>query len=140
MLTLLTDAAPAVAQQLPSPLGLWRTMDDRTGRERGLVRIYESGGTLNGRIEAVLDPAEAHRTCDLCEGDRRGQPAIGLEFLRGLRPDGQGGWDHGEVLDPETGRIYRGSARLGEGGRTLILRGSVLGGLLGRSQTWVRQP
>lgn len=139
LLLALSAALPAAAQPASGPVGLWRTVDDRTGRERGLVRIYERDGILNGRIEQVFDPAEARRTCDRCEGDRRGAPAIGLEFLRGLRPDGSGGWDHGEVLDPETGNVYRGSVRLGEGGRTLVLRGSVLGGLIGRSQTWVRQ-
>ena len=53
-------AAGAWAQHTAvSPLGLWRTFDDRTGRERGLIRIFESNGALFGRIEHVSDPAEA---------------------------------------------------------------------------------
>jgi uncharacterized protein (DUF2147 family) len=121
-----------------SPLGLWRTFDDRTGRERGLIRIFESNGVLVGRIEHVSDPEEAKQVCTKCTDDRHDRPIIGLDFLRGLRPDGDGRWSGGEVVDPETGTTYRASARLEDDGDKLIVRGSVLGGLLGRSQTWLR--
>jgi len=34
-----------------SPLGLWRTIDDATGKAKSVVRIVENAGVLSGRIE-----------------------------------------------------------------------------------------
>src|SRR5579875_945453 len=98
-LALAMPTAPGVADQA-SPVGHWRTFDDRTGRERGLVRIWEQNGVLYGSIEATVDPAEARKTCDKCTDDRKGKPIVGLDIIRGLRRDG-GRWDGGEILDPE---------------------------------------
>ena len=135
----LAPRAPALAQSASSsPVGLWTTIDDKTGRERGQVRVFESQGVLYGRIERVFDPEAAGKTCEKCSDDRRGKPLIGLDIIRGVRPDGDGRWSGGEILDPETGDTYRVSLRLAENGRKLIVRGSILGGLIGRSQTWIR--
>ncbi len=120
------------------PVGLWATIDDRSGRERGLVRIFETDGKLYGRIENVFEPGVADKTCEKCAGDRHNKPIIGLDVIRGLRPDGDGRWSGGEILDPETGDTYRVSMRLADSGRKLVVRGSLLGGLIGRSQTWLR--
>jgi len=40
-----------------SPLGLWKTVDDNTGRPRGLVRISE----VNGQYEAKLKEFSPNR-------------------------------------------------------------------------------
>lgn len=132
------SAAAWGQQQTASPAGLWQTIDDRTGRERALVRVFESNGAYYGRIERIFDPAQANRICSKCPGDRREKPILGLDFMRGLRPDGEGRWSGGEILDPETGDTYRASMRLADNGDKLVVRGSVLGGLIGRSQTWIR--
>jgi uncharacterized protein (DUF2147 family) len=124
---------------LLSPVGVWRTFDDKTGRERGLVRIREEQGQLVGTIIGTVDPAEGARTCEKCEDERRGQPILGLMVLRGLQPDGDG-WDGGRILDPETGSVYRCSAHLADAGRTLILRGYLGISLFGRTQSWLRTP
>jgi uncharacterized protein (DUF2147 family) len=132
------QSGPASAQApAPSPLGLWRTFDDRTGRERGVVRIWERNGALFGSVVSTVDPEEGKRTCEKCTDDRKDQPIIGLNIIRGMRPDGKQ-WSGGEVLDPETGSIYRCSMRVEDGGRKLVLRGYLGISLLGRSQTWLR--
>ncbi len=121
-----------------SPTGLWRTVDDKTGEVRGAVRLFENNGTIYGRIEQVIDPKAINQVCVKCSGDRHNKPILGLDVIRGVRPDGSGYWSGGEILDPETGDTYRVSLRLDDGGKKLIVRGSVLGGMIGRSQTWVR--
>ncbi len=126
-------------QQADSAIGLWRTVDDRTGSERGVVRVFEYNGALYGRIERIFDPAQAALTCVKCADERRDKPLLGLNFLRGLRPDGKDAWSGGEIVDPETGSVYRASARLTDGGDKLVVRGYLLIGLLGRSQTWTRE-
>ncbi len=120
-----------------SPVGTWRTFDDRSGRERGLVSIYETSTGLAGRIEATTDPAEGRHVCETCTDDRKGQPIIGLEILRGMHADGQA-WDGGRILDPETGSVYRCEMHLEDGGAKLVLRGYIGISWFCRTQTWIR--
>ncbi len=131
--------AAAAAQDFVSPVGRWRTVDDKTGKPSGIVRIYEQNGALYGNIEQIFDPARAAYSCISCTDDRKNKPLIGLNIIRGLKRDGDR-WDGGTVIDPETGSVYKSSARLDDGGRKLVLRGYLGISLLGRSQTWQREP
>ena len=139
MACLLLLVLPAWSQaKSSSPLGLWRTVDDKTGEVRGAVRLFDSKGLIYGRIERVIDPKAVGQVCDKCTGDRHDKPILGLNVIRGVRPDGANFWSGGEILDPETGDTYRVSLQLEDGGQKLVVRGSILGGLIGRSQTWLR--
>ena len=135
-LVLLIQAGPGRADD-SSPAGLWRTFDDKTGRERGLVRIWEQDGILYGSVAGTVDPAEARRTCDKCRDDRKDRPILRLNIIRGMKRDGDR-WAGGQILDPETGETYRCSMRLQGGGSKLVVRGYLGISLLGRSQVWVR--
>jgi uncharacterized protein (DUF2147 family) len=44
------------------------------------------------------------------------------------------------VLDPDTGKTYRATARVARDGKSLALRGFIGVALLGRTQRWVRAP
>jgi uncharacterized protein (DUF2147 family) len=120
-----------------SPAGLWKTIDDRTHKPRGTIRIFEENGVLTGRIESSFNPAELNERCDKCSGDRKGAPVIGLEVMRGLIRHGSE-YDGGEILDPETGFVYRCKLALSSGGDKLFVRGYLGVSLLGRTQTWTR--
>jgi uncharacterized protein (DUF2147 family) len=120
----------------PSPVGLWRSFDDRTGEARGLIRIYEVDGTLHGKVEQIFIPADRGRVCERCTDDRRGKPILGMDIFRDLRPEGDG-WA-GHILDPQTGNIYTCTGHLAQNGQEFVLRGYILVTLLGRSQTWQR--
>jgi uncharacterized protein (DUF2147 family) len=122
-----------------SPEGLWKTTDDRTGKPKGIVRIYQEKGVFFGRVEAALDPAEAKESCHLCKDDRRNKPVVGMVVMRGMRKSGNE-YTGGDILDPDSGTIYRCKFWMEEQGRKLIVRGFIGFALLGRSQTWVRQP
>jgi len=121
-----------------SPAGRWKTVDDKTGEARGIVRIYEEHGTLFGKIEAALKDGEAKERCDLCRDDRKGKPIIGLLVLRGLRKQGEE-YSGGDILDPDTGLVYRCKLRLLDEGKRLLVRGYLFAPLLGRSQIWIRE-
>jgi len=123
----------------PSPAGRWKAVDDKTGVARGIVRIYEDHGALFGKIEAALKPKEAEEHCDLCTDDRKGKPIIGLVVLRGLRKQGDE-YGGGDILDPDTGIVYRCRLRLLDEGKRLLVRGYVMVPILGRSQIWIREP
>lgn len=142
----LTACMTAVLAQTPppnltSPLGLWKTVDDKTGQARSVVRIDAQGQELQGFIHQRLDPnAKPDAVCVSCPGDRLNQPIQGLNIIRGLKasPKEAGVWEGGTILDPENGSEYRLKVRLIEGGQKLELRGYVGTPLLGRTQTWLR--
>jgi uncharacterized protein (DUF2147 family) len=122
----------------PSPAGLWKTVDDKTGRPRGFVRIYEQDGQLFGKIESSLSPEEAQKVCERCSGERKNKPVIGMVILTGMKKNSEG-YGGGEILDPDTGWVYRCKMHLAENGKKLVLRGYLGLSLLGRSQTWLRE-
>jgi uncharacterized protein (DUF2147 family) len=124
----------------PSPVGLWQTIDDHTGKPRGLVRITEANGEYQGRVEKTFpkpgeDPSPK---CEKCEGARRNQPVIGMTIVWGLKKQGDE-YQGGEILDPENGKIYRVRIKLEDGGKKLDVRGFIGFSLFGRSQTWIRE-
>jgi uncharacterized protein (DUF2147 family) len=136
LLATLLICGMAQAQGL-SPVGTWRTISDTTGHESGRVEIWAQDGKLYGRVSFILDPTKRHAVCVKCTDDRRDQPVMGMQIIRGMQPDGAH-WDGGEILDPENGQTYRCSMRLSDDGRKLVVRGYVGLSLFGRSQTWIR--
>ena len=123
-----------------SPVGQWHTLDDKTGEVKSVVVIFEQQGVVRGRVEKVLrrdaDPAAK---CDKCSDDRKNQPVVGLEIIRGAKKaSGKNVWEDGEILDPENGRTYALRLTPIENGAKLEVRGSF--GPIGRTQTWVRVP
>lgn len=128
--------AAAADARLASPAGLWEPLDS-AGRPLGLIRIFEAGGLFYGRIEPSSPTDDRNARCTRCTDDRHGQRIIGLVLMRHLRPQ-NGEYVGGDILDPDTGRIYGCTMRLTDGGRQLIMRGYLGISLLGRSQTWQR--
>lgn len=131
----------AVALAQNSPMGLWRSVDDKTGEAKAEIRISESGGLINGKIEKRLAKGtDANALCTECKDDRKGKPMQGLEILRSAPKDpaqaGGSVWEGGKILDPESGREYTLRMTPIEGGKKLEVRGSI--GPFGRTQTWVR--
>ena len=130
--------AGGAAAQDAGAVGLWRTIDDETKQPKALVRITESGGVLSGRIEKLFNPSKPDPVCEACTDDRKGRPIEGMTILTGLKPVGDG-WEEGQILDPNNGKVYRAKARLAEGGRQLEVRGFIGIALFGRTQTWLRE-
>jgi uncharacterized protein (DUF2147 family) len=137
---ILLGSATSAPADMSSPAGLWKTIDDKTGKERSLVRVSENSGVFEGRIEQIFDlPGDdPSHLCKLCEGERKNQPIIGMNFLWGLKKDGDQ-YAGGQILDPNNGKIYRAKMKLSEGGRKLEVRGFIGISLFGRSQTWLRE-
>jgi uncharacterized protein (DUF2147 family) len=134
----LTSAAAYGAEF--TPVGLWRTIDDQTGKPRGLVRITEANGEYQARVEKTFPkPGEdSNPKCEKCEGPRQNKPVIGMTILWGLKKQGDD-YQGGEILDPENGKVYRARIKLEDGGKKLDVRGFIGFSLFGRSQTWLRE-
>ncbi|MGH7765893.1 MAG: DUF2147 domain-containing protein [Candidatus Binatia bacterium] len=137
---LMVLALRVYAADLSSPVGLWKTIDDDSGKPGGLIRIELIEGHYQGRIEKIFpEPGEdPNPKCVKCEGPRHNQPVIGLTFMWGLSRQGDE-YQGGEILDPKTGKVYRAKLKLQDGGKKLNVRGFIGFSLLGRTQVWYRE-
>ena len=127
------------AQAQATPAGLWKTIDDKSGKERSLIRISEAAGVYTGRIEKSLDPdSPSGATCEKCSDERKGKPLIGMALIRNIRQsaDDKDTFDGGDITDPDNGKVYRLRLRPQEGGKKLEVRGYI--GPFYRNQTWIR--
>ena len=138
IITLLLATTPALTHA-GSPAGLWQTFDDDTHAPKALVRIEDHAGIVSGRIVKLFsapgDDPNPH--CADCRGERRDKPVLGMGILWNFRRDGDH-WAGGEVLDPESGDIYRATLHPRDDGATLVVHGYIGIPLLGRSQIWTR--
>jgi uncharacterized protein (DUF2147 family) len=134
-------AAAGAADMANSPVGVWQTIDDKTGQPKALVQIsQDADGTLSGKIVKGLganDPPD--RKCDQCTDYRKDQPMLGMTIVEGMKRDGDK-YDGGKILDPENGSVYKCQMHTESNGQKLVVRGYIGISLIGRSQTWNRQP
>jgi uncharacterized protein (DUF2147 family) len=121
-----------------TPVGVWKTIDDKTGEVSSEVRIYDNAGVLSGKIEKLLrKDAKQDSVCDLCSDDRKNQPVLGMEIIRGAKKtDGKDVWEGGKILDPDNGKTYTLKLTPVDGGKKLEVRGYIA--FFYRTQTWVR--
>jgi len=149
-LVLIGAVAPVASPsaEMPSPIGLWKTIDDATGNAGALVRIYEKDGKLFGRIEKLFKTEAESQVCTACNNQRKNQPVIGLIrknqpvigliIIRNIEREGDA-YVGGDILDPDSGSVYRCKMHLEQQGARLVVRGFIGFSFIGRSQTWQRQ-
>lgn len=135
----LLAASPAAFAQY-TPVGSWTTIDDKTGKPKSVVEIYEArDGSLAGRVSEILQSRKgSNPVCDQCSGNNKDKPVEGMVILWGIKQDGST-WQGGKILDPSNGKIYSVKVTPIDGGSKLEVRGFMGFSLLGRTQIWVRQ-
>ena len=122
-----------------TPVGTWHTIDDETHKPKGEVIITENNGVLTGVVgKSLQDDPKAKTICDLCKDDRKDKPIIGMEFVRGLKQEGNKNFwaGGGKILDPGNGKIYTVEMEPIEGGKKMQVRGYI--GPFYRTQIWLR--
>lgn len=124
----------ALAADLTSPVGKWRTIDDQSGKPKSIVQITEDQGVLTGKIVELLEGA-TEKTCSKCEGDLKDQPLVGMKILWGLKKSGEE-WADGKIFNPADGGTYTSKVKLTEGGKTLEVTGKWM--LFSKQQQWQR--
>ena len=117
-------------------IGKWKTIDDETGKEKGVVEIYEKNGKIYGKIVEILESENRDKKCTLCKGEDKNKPILGLTFIKGLVKDGLE-YNDGQVLDPKNGKLYKCYITL-VGKDKLKIRGYIGISLFGRTQYWYR--
>jgi len=124
----------ALAADLTSPVGKWRTIDDKSGKPKSIVQITEDKGVLTGKIVELLEGA-TEKTCSKCEGDLKDKPLVGMKILWDLKKEGNE-WADGKIFNPADGGTYTSKAKLTEGGKTLEVTGKWM--FFSKQQQWQR--
>lgn len=132
---------PHSLAEAPTPLGMWVTVDEKTGKQTALVEISLRDAELTGTVRQIFpQPGEdADPKCEHCAGARKNQPVKGMQIIWGMSRSGEG-YGGGQILDPDEGTIYRCKLKLSADGRQLLVHGYVGLPILGRTQVWLRQP
>ena len=120
-----------------SIFGKWKTIDDRSGKEKAVVEIYERDGEAYGRIAKILEEGKQDAVCTKCKGKDKNKPMVGIVVIKDMEKDDDGEWKGGRVFDPEHGVEVRGKIWLDEDNpNRLKVRGYLA--FLYRTQTWIR--
>jgi uncharacterized protein (DUF2147 family) len=126
-------AVPMLAQN--SAVGLWKSVD--SNNKVTLIRTYEEGGKLLGKVEKVLtnNVEDKDAKCARCKDENKDKPMAGLRLIWDMQKDGDK-WGGGKLLDPESGRIVNCKIETADGGKKLMVKGSV--SIISKTQTWTR--
>lgn len=139
--TIPAAASPNPGDSPATPVGYWKTIDDKQNDVRSIVKIWvHTDGTLRGRIEKLFPrpDEEPDPVCDKCKGDKKDKPVLGMEFLWDFKGSGAI-WKEGKILDPENGKVYSCQLEVLEDGKKLKVFGYIrIIFKIGRSQTWIR--
>ncbi|MHB9141683.1 MAG: DUF2147 domain-containing protein [Paludibacter sp.] len=124
--------------QLNKIVGKWKTIDDKDGSVKSVVFVFKAtNGKYYGKIEKLFkDPG---KLCTECEGANKNQPVLGMMIINNMVEDGES-LTAGTILDPKNGKVYKCNISWDKETDNLNVRGSLdKFGLIGRSQTWLRE-
>ena len=127
-------AFSASAQNATSPIGKWKTLDDKSGKPMTITEVYE---TKNGTLAAkIVENLGLPATCADCSDEHKGKPMVGMLTLWNLKANKDGTWA-GSGYKPSEDREFKAkSVKLIEGGKKLEVKGCVA--FICRTATWVR--
>ena len=127
-----------VFSQVSNIVGNWKTIDDKTGEEKSIVRIYKAeNGKYYGKIEKLFQNPDGK--CVNCKDENKDKPILGMVIITEMVAKGDK-LDGGFILDPANGEKYYVTITYEKGSGKLKLRGSKdKFGMLGRNQYWVKE-
>ncbi len=120
-----------------SVFGTWKTIDDRTGKPKGLIKIYEKEGLMYGKIIRVIEEGREDAVCEKCDDEMKDKPVVGMNIIKGGKQNDDGEWKGKYLFDPEQAMTFRFKIWLNpENSNELKVRGYLA--FIYRTQTWVR--
>ena len=135
---ILVAAGMSTAFAQMTPVGVWRSIDEKEGTPKAEVRITETNGVVTGKVQALLRKgADPNQLCTECKDELKDKPMVGMTLISNVKKaEGKDVWEGGKILDPENGKTYTVRLTPIEDGKKLEVRGSI--GPFWRTQTWVR--
>ena len=131
-------AAVSVAFAADNVVGIWKSIDDKTGEAQTITSLYLYEGKLYGRILITFEDGKVKDT--IYKPDDRTKkfvgdpPYAGFDFVWGLVDKGKT-WN-GAIFDPKEGKEY--VCKVWPEGSTLIVRGQLKFLGIGRNQKWIK--
>ena len=124
--------------QVSNIVGSWKTIDDKTGEEKSIVRIYKAtNGKYYGKLEKLFKNPDAK--CIHCKDENKDKPIVGMVIITDMKEKGDK-LDGGFILDPQSGDKYYVTISYEKDSGKLKLRGSIDKlGMLGRNQYWIKE-
>ncbi|MCR5188489.1 MAG: DUF2147 domain-containing protein [Treponema sp.] len=95
-------------------VGLWKSIDDKSGKVTAIWRIYEEGGKLFGTIAATTDKPQ-DVIADACKKSYKNFPiagevnkmkTVGTPWIFNMEKVEEGSWKNGNIIDPSNGKMY----------------------------------
>lgn len=115
----------------------WKTIDDRTGKPKGIIKIYEHEGELYGKVVKILEEGKEDAICTKCDGDLKDKPVLGMKIIKGAVAHKNGEWKGKHLFDPEQAMTFRCKIWLNpDNPDELKVRGYLA--FIYRTQTWLR--
>lgn len=135
---ILVAAGMSTAFAQMTPVGVWRSIDEKEGTPKAEVRITETNGVVTGKVQALLRKgADPNQLCTECKDELKDKPMVGMTLISNVKKaEGKDVWEGGKILDPENGKTYTVRLTPVEDGKKLEVRGSI--GPFWRTQTWIR--
>lgn len=138
-LTLLILVAFSImsSAQVNQIVGKWKTIDDNDGSTKSIIYIFKAtNGKYYGKIEHLFKNPE--KKCTECTGSNKDKPILGMMVVNDMI-EKSGKLTGGTILDPNNGKIYKCNMSIDPATGNLQVRGSLdKGGLIGRTQTWIK--
>ncbi len=120
-----------------SVFGKWKTIDDRTGKPKAIISIYEKEGLMYGHVLEILEEGKEDALCIKCEGDLKDKPVLGMTIIKGLEEHANGEWRGKHLFDPEQAMMFKCKIWLNpDNPDELKVRGYLA--FIYRTQTWIR--
>jgi uncharacterized protein (DUF2147 family) len=151
LVALISLVAAGIALAADPVEGLWKSIDETTGKATAFWKIYQTGGKLQGEIVRIVGKPDTTIATDCKEsyknfpvaGKVNQMKVIGTPWIWGLTMKKAGEWAGGNIIDPGAGDMYQCKItfRAKDGKKflvdTLEMRGEIGLGI-GRSQFWQR--
>ncbi len=120
-----------------SVFGKWKTIDDRTGKPKGIIEIYKEDGLMYGKVLEILEEGKEDVRCTKCDGELKDKPVEGMEIITAGEKDEDGEWKGKRLFDPEQAMTFRFKIWLNpDNPNELKVRGYLA--FIYRTQTWLR--
>ena len=120
-----------------SIFGKWKTIDDRTGKPKAIIEIYEKAGLMHGKVVQIVEKGKENAKCVKCKGTRKNRPVVGMEIISGLKRNKYGEYKGKTLFDPEQAMTFRCKIWLNpKNVNELKVRGYLA--FIYRTQTWIR--